>query len=582
MGNSNDPLLASQDDPITSLFTGRNVAQMPSSPGTVDLINAWIADCESTHVGCREHGLSHPRLPTRVLDVGTGNGNSPVRLIQPGRQSGRYAYLSFSWGSHPGHIFMTTRATIDRYMKEVLYDELPATLADAVTITRLLGLRYLWIDALCIAQGPDGDFTTEVLKMSDYLQKATFAIIAAAGNSMGERILQPRQAPLLHMDLMRFDPGGSAFGMRWERKLYLRQPLQTASEALVSNVFRRGWMIQEALLPKRLLIWGTDQSYWNCRTCLRSEGSTLIQQPILKLEPRSFDIFSPDSEIRKSFFPWYKSLMLYSRAVTSHESDRLLALGALARYFDPTSRYAAGLWVNDFQNGLLWMVDDIFSSRSPRSYIAPSWSWASLNAPITYCLWIGVRQDLISPRSAFSVLNVQPAFDRDHSYGAIKNGGIEVSALTRQASIFLVSENCEYFFDQLAYEDEWRHGLPFVFMFICPWSANWTSLPGHARCLGLILCNKDLRGKTVSLPCLDGRVDYEQPFVRVGLFLGIGYDPEMPDWTRRTLNIDCKVSNSKSSASFGAWQRASRPIRTASSVTLPKSRSRLQRASSVP
>ena len=52
-------------------------------------------------------------------------------------------------------------------------------------------------------------------------------------------------------------------------------------------------------------------------------------------------------------------------------------------------------------------------------------------------------------------------------------------------------------------------------------------------------------------------------------------------WQRVGVWDQVKVSNSESSASFGAWQRASWPIRAASCAALPKSRSRVQRAGSV-
>lgn len=43
----------------------------------------------------------------------------------------------------------------------------PDTLRDAILITRALGIKYLWIDALCIFQDSNHDWTTEASKMAE-------------------------------------------------------------------------------------------------------------------------------------------------------------------------------------------------------------------------------------------------------------------------------------------------------------------------------------------------------------------------------------------------------------------------------
>jgi hypothetical protein len=43
----------------------------------------------------------------------------------------------------------------------MLFASLPKSFQDAVTVTRGLGLRYLWIDALCIAQDDKSDWELE-------------------------------------------------------------------------------------------------------------------------------------------------------------------------------------------------------------------------------------------------------------------------------------------------------------------------------------------------------------------------------------------------------------------------------------
>ena len=46
--------------------------------------------------------------------------------------------------------FVLTQSTLERKMETIPLSSLPQTLRDAITITKWLGFRYLWIDALCI------------------------------------------------------------------------------------------------------------------------------------------------------------------------------------------------------------------------------------------------------------------------------------------------------------------------------------------------------------------------------------------------------------------------------------------------
>jgi hypothetical protein len=102
-------------------------------------------------------------LPTRLLDVGPADGSINPRLrivsemldqdaFKP--QSYLYVALSYCWGTKP--FLTTTQETLGERKKGIVMIELPRTVRDAVWFTRLLGIRYLWVDSLCILQGPGG------------------------------------------------------------------------------------------------------------------------------------------------------------------------------------------------------------------------------------------------------------------------------------------------------------------------------------------------------------------------------------------------------------------------------------------
>ncbi|RYP46432.1 hypothetical protein DL768_007344 [Monosporascus sp. mg162] len=367
------------EDPLSALdwLTGTTISEFPHEPLCLQTIRNWIGTCDSLDEECS--GDSIPLLPTRVLDVGE-NSSANVRLIssRPG-QTGKYLYLSFPWG---GRIkFTNNSSSMGMLLKRVPLELLPAIAKDAISMTRLLGLRYLWIDALCIVQDSSEDWILESSKMDHYIQDASCVIVAAAGQSSNLGLFPARQQPLLRMDFVQYTPtaGEGSVEERKRAAVYLRRPLKTAAEALSEHALRRAWMVQEVILPRRLLIMGTDQLYWHCRTSLRSEGSTLVQKPFLKLLPRK-ETFPSISERNKglTFFPWYNFVHIYSPARTTFSTDRLAAVRALARYFGGTSQFAYGLWAEDLQNGLLWYVDDVLCSEHMDKYVAPSWSWASI------------------------------------------------------------------------------------------------------------------------------------------------------------------------------------------------------------
>lgn len=76
---------------------------------------------------------------------------------------------------------MTTRIdTLNARTKRIRLGELPKTFHDAVIITRELGVRYLWIDSLCIVQDDEDDWAREALQMSTIYANCQ-VMIAAIG-----------------------------------------------------------------------------------------------------------------------------------------------------------------------------------------------------------------------------------------------------------------------------------------------------------------------------------------------------------------------------------------------------------------
>ena len=93
-------------------------------------------------------------MPTRVLDVDVSS-KSQVHPHLTNGQIGEWVALSYCWGKASGLVLRAE--SFERLTRGVELEDLSATHRDAVMVTRALGLRYLWLDALCIFQDSDED-----------------------------------------------------------------------------------------------------------------------------------------------------------------------------------------------------------------------------------------------------------------------------------------------------------------------------------------------------------------------------------------------------------------------------------------
>jgi hypothetical protein len=127
-------------------------------------LQEWIKNCDSEHTTC--HGGDIPQLPSRVIDIGTSSSFQNIKLVEPsGGQRATYIALSHCWGRSPP--FITTRDNLDDMKRGIPIEKLPATFKDAIFVSHAVGIRYLWIDSLCIVQGDREDWERESSRMGE-------------------------------------------------------------------------------------------------------------------------------------------------------------------------------------------------------------------------------------------------------------------------------------------------------------------------------------------------------------------------------------------------------------------------------
>lgn len=100
-------------------------------------------------------------LPTRVLDISRGNTN--IYLREATGLPERYVCLSHCWGSKLP--LRTTTDNIDEHRKNIVWDSLPVVYRETIEISRMLGVKYVRIDSLCIVQDSESDWAHEFTPM---------------------------------------------------------------------------------------------------------------------------------------------------------------------------------------------------------------------------------------------------------------------------------------------------------------------------------------------------------------------------------------------------------------------------------
>jgi hypothetical protein len=119
-------------------------------------------------------------------------------------------------------------------------------------VTRSLGIKYVWIDALCIKQDSAEDWAREAAKMRDVYSGAVLTVVAANSPSTHSGMFSQRSSESLRATVEWRIPTDSKTS-----KIHLRPGSELWDHALSSSsLMGRGWTLQEGLLAPRTLSYG--------------------------------------------------------------------------------------------------------------------------------------------------------------------------------------------------------------------------------------------------------------------------------------------------------------------------------------
>lgn len=175
------------DSNLIAKFSSRPIEDDSGSHASLEVAVSMLNQCLNEHDGCESED---DFLPSRVLDVEVEPKDN-VRLVECSAETkGRYISLSHSWGVLK--TLRTTRVSYKNHAAGISLDSLPRTFLDAVVISRYLGIRYLWIDSLCIIQDDEDDWARESGRMKDVYSNAYLVVAANHANSSEEGCFNQR------------------------------------------------------------------------------------------------------------------------------------------------------------------------------------------------------------------------------------------------------------------------------------------------------------------------------------------------------------------------------------------------------
>ena len=160
----------------------------------------------------------------------------------------------------------------------------------------------------------------------------------------------------------------------------------------------RAWVLQEQLLSPRVLSYSNGELYWDCLSVNASEsfpgGIPGFYDADLKLEDLRFfknAVLGTSNRLpskARLYDSWKKIVEIYSERKMTKETDKVAALLGVAQaastFFE--DQFLVGLWRKQLWRDLLWWVKKPETAVRPTNFAAPSWSWASIIAPISYDL----------------------------------------------------------------------------------------------------------------------------------------------------------------------------------------------------
>ncbi|KAM0351006.1 hypothetical protein ACHAPU_002784 [Fusarium lateritium] len=303
---------------------------------------------------------------------------------------------------------------------------------DAIKLARGLGIRYLWIDSICICQDDLKDWERESAKMLTVYANAYLTVGAYKSKDTSEGLSAGLTRRYVELEYSSGDLRGTALAFS----------LATRAETIPSDyvtlpnepLSHRGWVLQERVLARRTLLYTSQQTCFECDKGIIGEDGLALDlrlialnnilgedvESAIKHQDNTHSPYRRPGQTEEVLVMWYELLWEYGERKLSHSSDKLPAISGLARIYANllNDEYVAGLWRSHLLEGLLWRG---LNCRRVQDYRAPSWSWASVDG-------IPAVDELGNYERLGEVLDVKITLKGENPYGEVTDGRLRLKA----------------------------------------------------------------------------------------------------------------------------------------------------------
>ncbi|KAE8441022.1 hypothetical protein EG329_006086 [Mollisiaceae sp. DMI_Dod_QoI] len=317
-------------------------------------------------------------LPKRVINIGSASKDA-IRLVETSSIQSAYIALSHCWGGHQP--IKTTSSSLAQMQANIEWSDLSRVFQDAIIVARRLDIEWIWIDSLCIIQDSKVDWQVESAKMCDYYSNAYLTISASSSKNGTVPFLQERGS---QWQTQKF-PFSCTDGR--EVEILARRHTGSSMAQLVedlSPLASRARCWQENVLSTRVLHYAQSELIFECKTEVISEDGA---------KPRGF--------------------------YTMGLAQKLSSGGGEKKKILSDADYVS--------------TDDSPILQS-KTYLAPSWSWASVNGALNF-----VSPDQNAPFTCLvTVLDVHVSVSGLNKYGEVQDGYLLLKGMVSKVRIICI------------------------------------------------------------------------------------------------------------------------------------------------
>ena len=425
------------------------MAESADDPQCLAFLKACLHRCVSSHNDCNV--VQGTLLPSRLVDVGPDDEH--IRLVETKGGRGEYVALSYCWGVNSIQL-KATGPTLAKMKNNIPQEQLPKTIQDAIKLTRRLGLKYIWIDCLCILQDSDTDWETEAAKMGRYYQYANVTIAASTAVSASGGLFNRRPKVSQPKQIQFRDSDGSMCPLVAQRR---NIQLWTDTIDDLGPLSQRGWTFQEHSLSGRIIHFAEGEMIWECPTEMTSEDGHPIRN----------NCHSMIKEFQKQRLEnpanyWRFIVRAYSGRRLSYPKDKLPAIAGIAdNYHEITNQqYLAGLWRESLPIDLLWSSWGWEEADKPPKILpGPSWSWASIDGGVAF---IAEPIGYDFPMEVHArVNNVHCSVPGNNPFGQVERGALDITGPVLELNVQYEGKKDEYGFPQFELDYDGLQDLKF-------------------------------------------------------------------------------------------------------------------------